>query len=192
MKTIAVAFCGFVIEEHGIQGAVVHRRDGGIVIGKTHDVGLGKVLDGIAFLQCPLDDAKAFFRQRGDILHPRIFTGQYGEVARQITGREIDGLCPGRGNANSGDAGIVLAVGYGGQNGGKILADKIDLIDPNPVRHVGEKLHVKAGELAVFIGERIGFGIAEAGYPQVAGLDQPVGIIIIGGQSAVWRAKENC
>ncbi|OMP12961.1 hypothetical protein COLO4_02519, partial [Corchorus olitorius] len=69
-ETGGIIFGGFVIKEHGINGAVVQRGDGGVVIRKAHQIGLFEVRQRIAFLQRALNDAQSLVRQRCHVFTP--------------------------------------------------------------------------------------------------------------------------
>ena len=103
--------------------------------------------------------------------------GDDRQVAGEVPVGEVHGLLALLGDADGGDADVELAVGDRGQKAGEVLAGEDDVVDADALGDVVEELDVEAGEVPRLVGERVGLGVAEAGDPDGAGLDQAVGVV---------------
>ncbi|CUX63273.1 hypothetical protein AGR4C_Lc90072 [Agrobacterium tumefaciens str. Kerr 14] len=176
--TGGIVLCRLEIEEMGIDRAVVKCGNGRVVVRELHEIGAGKVLFGIDFLQRALHDTETLALEArciGDA-GPR---SKDAQETCEITIGEINGLLALDRRADCGGCNIEAAVGDRGHQGREFLAgeDHLLLLETKASGDIEEKLDVEAGKVTVGGGEGIGLGIAHRADTDGGGIDEAKRIV---------------
>ena len=137
-----------VVEEVGVDGAAVHRRDGGVVVGEAHESVSVKFFTAYASCSVPCTTPRRLPARSSSSL--MLASGRHhGEVAGEVAVGEVDGLLALVGDADGGDADVELPVGDRGEQAGEVLAGEHDVVDADALGDIREELDIEAGELAL-------------------------------------------